>query len=60
MIRVPFCLIFSFDKETPKYKGNKGTTGVPRFRMSGLLGSMLLDSKALGWAWALGGATGKT
>ena len=30
IIRVPFFLLFSFNKETPKYKGHKGTTGVPR------------------------------
>ena len=30
MIRVPLFLLFSFDKETPKSKGQKGTAGVPR------------------------------
>ena len=30
IIRVPFFVMFSFNKETPKSKGKKGTTGVPR------------------------------
>ena len=30
IIRVPFFLLFNFNKETPKEKGQKGTTGVPR------------------------------
>ena len=30
IIRVPFFLLISFNKETPKYKGKKGTIGVPR------------------------------
>ena len=29
IIRAPFFLLFSFKKETPKLKGQKGTTGVP-------------------------------
>ena len=29
IMRVPFFLLFSFNKETPKSKGQKGTTGVP-------------------------------
>ena len=29
MIRVPFFLLFNLNKETPKWKGQKGTTGVP-------------------------------
>ena len=28
--RVPFFLVFCFNKETAKYKGKKGTIGVPR------------------------------
>ena len=27
----PFFLMFSFDNYTPKYKGKKDTTGVPRY-----------------------------
>ena len=30
IIRVPFFLMVSFNRETPKLKGKKGTTGVPR------------------------------
>ena len=30
LVRVPFILMFSFNKEPPKQKGEKGTAGVPR------------------------------
>ena len=30
IIRVHFFLLISFSKETPKYKGKRGTTGVLR------------------------------
>ena len=30
IIRVPFILIFGFSKETPKFKGQKGTTQEPK------------------------------
>ena len=29
MVRVPFFLLFCFNKETPKQKGQKGTTQEP-------------------------------
>ena len=34
IIRVPFCLIFSFDKGTLNQKGQKGTTQEPRWGLS--------------------------
>ena len=33
IIRVPFFLLFGFNKGTQKEKGYKGTTGEPRFYM---------------------------
>ena len=30
LIRVPFFLMISLNKETPKYEGKKGTTEIPR------------------------------
>ena len=37
IIRVPSFLIFSFGKETPNQKGQKGTTQEPRCRKKELL-----------------------
>ena len=34
MIRVPFFLLFGFNKGTPKEKGQKGTTGAPSLRVA--------------------------
>ena len=29
ILRVPFFLMFNFNRETPEQKGDKGSTGVP-------------------------------
>ena len=50
IIRVPFSQYSAFNKETPKLKGEKGTTGVPRTYQGILLANIPASTLGLDFA----------